>query len=147
MDRTILWKPSKWGHDQENPVEIELLRADPTGPDVKLTFNRYFRDVIERWSDLGTSLRWQIEVIQPGRYEVIFDYGCAPEEAGSKILIRIGPAELSYLVRATAARSISRPVSVGTLSLEEGPAVLEIKPLTLKGENLMNLYGIRLRRM
>ena len=135
------------GHDQENPVEIELLRAHATGPDVKLTFNRYFRDVIERWSDPGTSLRWQIEVIQPGRYEVIFDYGCAGEDAGSKILVRIGEAELTHVVKATAGTSISRPLSLGTLRLDKGPAVLEIRALTLKGQTLMNIYKIRLKRI
>ncbi len=135
------------GHEQENPVEIELLRGHATGPDVKLTFNRLFRDFIEQWTDVGTSVQWDIDVVKPGRYEVILDYGCEPEEAGSKILVRIGEAELSHVVKATAGTTISRPLSLGTLSLGKGPAVLEIRPLTLKGQNLMNLYGIRLRRL
>ena len=137
----------KVGQDQENPVDIELLRGDATGPDVKLTFNGFFRDVIEQWTDVKTSVRWDIDVVKAGRYEVIFEYGCAQEDAGSKILVRIGEAELSHVVKATAGASISRPLSLGTLSLDQGPTVLEIRPLTLRGQTLMNVYGIRLKRL
>lgn len=137
--------PIEVGREEQNPAEIELLRGKPVGSGVRLRFNRYYRNTIEDWTDTDTSVRWDLDVVRPGRYEVILDYGCDPEDAGSKVVVRIGTTQLEHVVRATAGKKIFRPLTVGTLSLSEGATSLEISPASLAGQDVMTLYKIWLK--
>lgn len=139
--------PIQVGRDDENPVEIDITWGDPVGSTVKPNYRRYHRDSIDNWSDESDFVRWNIEVVQAGRYEVVLDYGCHPNNAGSRFRIQVGDAHLDGTVEATAGRAVFRPVTVGTLDLPAGPAVLEIKPLSIPGRELMALHKIWLRRL
>ena len=137
--------PIEVGHEEQDPVEIELLRGKPVGEGVRLKFNRYYRDTIEDWTDTNTSVRWSLDVVRPGRYEVVLDYGCDAGNAGSRVIIRVGANRLKHVVQATAGKNVFRPLPVGALSLSEGATDLEISPDSLAGQDVMTLYKIWLK--
>jgi arylsulfatase A len=114
---------------------------------VKPTYRRYIRDTVDDWSEVGDSVRWKIDVVQPGRYEVTLSYGCRPADAGSRFRVSVGEAAVEGVVEATLQRDVFRPRVVGTLDLPQGPAVLEIKPLSIVGSELMALHKVWLRRL
>lgn len=137
--------PIQVGRDDENPVEIDLTWGVPVGEKVKPTYRHYNRDTIDNWTDVDDYVRWNIEVVRPGRYEVTLHYGCPPSDAGSRFRISAGDAQLEATVEPTAGRDVYRPRVVGTLQLQPGPAVLKIQPVSIKGRELMALHKIWLR--
>ncbi len=141
--------PIEVGHPDENPVEIDLTWGEPAGHHklVKPTYRHYNRDTIENWSEEGDSVRWKIKVLEGGQYEVIFSYGCYPGNAGGKFRISVGNVQLDGVVESTPGRLIFRRHRIGTMELPEGPAILEIKPILIVGQELMALHKIWLRRL
>ena len=142
--------PIEVGRADENPVELDVTWAETAGAAkrVKPSYNRYIRDHVTDWTDAGDSIRFAIDVTRPGNYEVRLSYGSHPADAGSAFRVSVGDAHVDAKVRATAGREVFRPQRVGTLRLDRpGPATLEIKPLDLKGRELMVLHKVWLRRV
>lgn len=135
------------GRDDEDPVEIDLTWGTPSGKKLRIVPRRYHRDSIEDWSEPGDAVRWEIEVVQAGRYEVTLEYGCNPEEAGSRFQIIAGRSRLESSVRPTAGRMLFERFTVGTLALERGLCAFEIKALAIRASELMTLHRIRLKRL
>jgi len=134
------------GREDENPVEIDLTWGEP-GEKARPQYRHYNRDTIENWSEPGDAVRWKIDVVHSGKYEVTLTYGCPPGEGGSRFRISAGNAHLDAAVERTAGREVYRPVVAGTIDLPAGPATLEMKPLSITGRELMVLHKIRLRRL
>jgi hypothetical protein len=133
--------PIQAGREDENPVEIDLTWGDPVGRKVRPTPRHYNRDTIDDWSEVGDSVRWRIEVVRGGRYEVTLEYGCRPEDAGSRLGIWVGGSQIEHRVEATAGRDVFRAVAVGVLKLAPGEATLEMKPVAIVGREVMALHN------
>ncbi|MGB9604864.1 MAG: sulfatase-like hydrolase/transferase, partial [Bryobacteraceae bacterium] len=139
--------PIEVGREDENPVELDLAWSELAGKKLRPAWRHYNRDTIEDWSEPGDGLRWRIEVVAPGRYEVILEYGCAPQDAGSRYEVTAGRARLEGTARATAGPLIFESFRAGELVLERGPAVLEMRALAVRGHELMRLHKFWLRRL
>ncbi|MCZ6515376.1 MAG: arylsulfatase [Acidobacteria bacterium] len=141
--------PIEVGREDENPVELDVTwgRTQGEGGKVQPSYHGYNRDSVDNWSEKEDSVRWAIEVMKKGTYEVTLSYGCSREDAGSKFLVTVGKARLRGVVEATAGSRVFATRRLGTLRLAPGPAFLEIKPVTLAGRELMNLHKIWLRRL
>ncbi len=138
--------PIEIGRDDENPVEIDVTWGDPVGK-VRPQYHGYIRDSIDNWRSVDDAVRWNLDVVHAGRYEVMLTYGCDPGDAGSTLRITLGEAHLEAQTVATAARDIFQPHTVGTIELPKGQGVLEIKPIQLAGQELMVLHKIWLKRL
>ena len=101
--------PIEIGNNEENPIEIELLSGEATGKGVSLKFDRFYRDRIEEWTGSDTGVRWSIDVVQAGIYELVLEYGSDSSDAGSDVLISVGDAKITHTVQATAGRNVFRP--------------------------------------
>ena len=139
--------PIEIGREDENPVEIDITWGEPVGKKVRPQYRHYNRDTIEDWTEPGDSVRWKIEVVKAGMYEVTFVSGCRPGDAGSKFRVSVGEASLDGVVEPTAGRELFQSFRIGTLVLPAGPAALEIRPLSITGSELMALHKIWLRRL
>ncbi len=137
------------GREDENPVELDIAWAQMIGdpPSLRYQIRHYYRDFIADWREAGDGLAWAIEVTRPGRYEVVLQYACPPSEAGSRFRVSAGDAAVEGVVEATAAQEVYRPVTVGTLTLAEGLATVEMRPVVLAGGELMRLHRVWLRRV
>jgi hypothetical protein len=122
-----------------------LPGASAWGKKVRAVYRHYNRDSIEDWSEPSDALRWKIEVVRAGRYEVVLEYGCPPGEAGSRYEIRAGRSRLEAVVQPTAGRLVFQPFVAGTLTLERGPAMLEIQPQAIRARELMTLHKVWVR--
>lgn len=138
--------PIQIGRSDENPVEIDLTWSEPVGRRVRPEYRNYNRDVIDNWSEVGDFVRWKIEVVRAGRYQVGLSYGCRPGDEGSRLMIRAGEAKLEHVVAATAGREVYRAVEIGALQLAAGPATLEIKPRSIRSRELFVLHKVWLSR-
>lgn len=139
--------PIEVGRADENPVELDLLWSEAVGTKVNPTYREYNRDIVNGWTQTGDSIKWQVDVTRPGRYEVILNYGCAPADAGSRLRVSAGSSKLEHTTQATAGRELFRPLTVGTIDLTRGRATLEIKPLKITGKELFALHKVWLKRV
>jgi hypothetical protein len=138
--------PIEVGRADENPVEIDLTWGEPVGSKVKPQYRNYNRDTIENWTEPGDRVRWKIDVVEPGDYEVILSYGCDPGQAASVVRVRVGGSQTDHKVEPTAGRMVFRPLTVGHLRLSRGVATLEIQPVSIAGKELMVIHRIWLKR-
>lgn len=140
--------PIEVGRADENPVEIDITWADGVGKKVTPTYRHYTRDYIAGWTEADDYICWKIDVTQKGRYEVLVSYGCPSGDEGSKFRFQVGDAACEGTVQATGSDDIyCSPQVVGTLDLTQGPAMLECKPVSIKGKQLMSLHKVWLRRV
>jgi arylsulfatase A len=138
--------PIEVGRPDENPVEIDLTWGEPVGTKVTPKYRNYNRDTIENWTDPADQMRWKIDVVQSGEYEVILSYGCDPGQQASIVRIQIGGAYADHTIQATAGRMVFRPLPAGRLKLNKGPATIEIKPVSIADKELMVMHRIWLKR-
>jgi len=139
--------PIEVGRNDENPVELDVTWADAAGEKVKPQYHNYIRDSIDHWTQAGDAVRWKIDVVAAGRYEIQLVYGCDPADAGSTYSVSSGRARLEGKTNPTAGAKIFRPETAGDLELPAGPATLEIKTEKLTGRELMTLHKVWLRRV
>ena len=135
------------GREDENPVELDLAWSERVGKKVRAVYRHYNRDTIEDWSEPADAVSWKIEVVRAGRFEVALEYGCPPGEAGSRYEITAGRSRLEAVVQATAGRLVFQSFPAGSLTLERGSALFQIRPLAIRGRELMTLHKVWLRRV
>jgi arylsulfatase A len=138
--------PIEVGRPDENPVEIDLTWGVPSGKVVP-QYRSYNSDTIDNWTDAGDHVRWKIDVVEPGDYEVVLSYGCAPGDEGSRARAGVvnGPSA-EFSIRPRPGRMMWETETVGLLPLSRGPAVFEIRPVTIKAKELAAIHKIWLRR-
>jgi hypothetical protein len=136
------------GHPDERQVEIQPSWATWKGDNVVYTFRGYDWDTIDSWSEAGESATWRLDVLEPGAYDVIASYGCAPNRAGGTLGLKIGDQRLTHRVRATPSGDVFERRRLGTVTLERrGPAELTAEVAESNGGELMRLNRIWLRRL
>lgn len=139
--------PIEVGREDENPVEIDVTWGEAVGKKVTPRYERYIRDRVENWTEPNDAVRWRIEVVRGGDYEVSLAYGCPPTDAGSTFRVEVGEAWLEGTVEPTPGWEMFQERVVGRLRLTPGVGDLTIRPLRLKGRELMRLHKIWLRRL
>jgi arylsulfatase A len=139
--------PIEVGRDDEDPVELDVTWAEAVGRKLRPTHRRYNRDAVLGWSEPGDSVRWGVDVVRAGRYEVVLDYGCRDADAGSRFRVAAAGASLDGMVEGSGGRDVFRPRDVGAIALPAGRASFEIHPLRIVGEELMTLHKVWLRKL
>ena len=71
-------------------MEIDLTWGEPIGAKVRPQYLHYNRDTIENWTESGDLVRWKIDVVEAGEYEVVLSYGCDPGQQGSIVRVQVG---------------------------------------------------------
>ncbi|MFN0119482.1 MAG: arylsulfatase [Blastocatellia bacterium] len=154
--------PIPVGYKQENPVLMYPPQADFTGSLRFYGKNGYANDWLAGWTDAASTVTWKLDVVTPGIYEVALQYACAPENAGSRIRLTAGAAQLEMNVRAARAEPLLIPdrverteapernwprLVVGKIRLEKGLVDFVISVADKKGSEVMELKSLSLRRV
>jgi hypothetical protein len=119
-------------------------------------------DWVTRWTSTNAWIRWEIEVVTPGDYEVTLRYTCPEADAGSRIQVSAGGRSLESRVE----RAFDPPLypdrdryprkvevhekdwavlKAGVLHLERGVTRLEVRALDIPGHQVMDLLSVNLR--
>lgn len=107
------------------------------------------RPVLIDWTDPAEHPEWDLHVAEGGTYAVEIRYACPEESAGSTYTVGVGPAEqLIAVVRDTGAWTSTSPwLPLGRLALAPGTGTVSVRARHLAGLAVMNLSGVRLRRV
>ncbi len=100
---------------------------------------------IGNWTNPKDSVKWNVIVTQGGRFKVTLTYSCAPESAGGKITLNIGPATLEANVGATSGWNDFRTVELGTMEIvQPGQFSCTVQPAGRHSGGIMNLVSVQL---
>lgn len=136
--------PIPVGYVDEPCVEIQPSWAKWHGDNIAYVFRGYDWDTIEGWREPGEYAAWTLDVQRTGRYEVILSYGRSARGGGT-LRIAIGDEVLQCSPAATPTADVFERIHVGTLSLQEGPAVLKAEVVEARGHELMRLNRVFLQ--
>ncbi len=145
-DRTYQRVPIEVGRADENPVELDITWADPIGTTIQPRYRNYNRDATTNWSVEGEGVRWKIEVVTPGTYDVLLEYGCLPGNAGSSFTVRAGGREVRGSVEATPGTEVYVSFPAGSIELSPPDTSFEIVADKIVGKDLMGLHKVWLKR-
>lgn len=156
--------PIPIGYAEENPVTLNAPQSYPTG---SLAFDHgpgFAHDWLTNWTSVEAEIRFDLEVVRSGEYEVTLIYGCDSANAGSPIDLTIAGQRLESDLPAAVApeiplqhrddRSFTRYVDrewgthvMGRVDLEPGRVDLTLRASGCVGDSVMDFKGIRMRRL
>jgi putative membrane-bound dehydrogenase-like protein len=109
-----------------------------------LTFETQYAN-LGYWSSPTDYAVWQLEVAQPGRYEVWLDRACADDSQGNHFVLATADGRLEGTVTGTGTWDDYKKVRVGEIRLPEGQQRLELRPHAPIRGALIDLRAIELR--
>ncbi len=127
-------------------------------------YNRwgFAHDWITGWSRSEDFLWWEIEVVEPGRYQVELRYACDPDAVGTCLEVEAAGRQVrGRLRKAHPPRPRQRPsrikkvrfiqtfatATLGELELPRGPTRLVLRVVSKPGRNVCDVHSLVLRRM
>lgn len=114
------------------------------------------------WTSREDSLVWQLDVHTAGRYEVVIDYTCPEQDAGSRIELSFRDRRLTGIVapawdpplytnqdtlprpHGESQMKEFRPLKLGEFELESGPGALTLRALDIPGKSVMDVRRVTL---
>ncbi|MBN2092742.1 arylsulfatase [candidate division KSB1 bacterium] len=155
--------PIQIGHPAENPVEMLATEAILNG---SLRFKGdmgWANDWIVNWKDSNCFVSWDIEVMQPGEYQVALLYTCAEKNLGAHFLVSAGEASVQGSVmqphdpapifspdripRGEVYEKFWAPLNLGVLRLKTGRQQLTVRAVKIPGAEAIELKAVQLTRI
>jgi arylsulfatase A-like enzyme len=114
------------------------------------------------WTTTDDSMTWDVEIATAGRYEVIVDYTCAPENVGATIELSLADSRLRGRVTEPhdpplrgqehdrASRGSEsyvkdfKPLRLGTIDLKRGRGPLTLRAVEIPGRAVIDVRSLRL---
>ncbi|MEZ6133405.1 MAG: arylsulfatase [Pirellulaceae bacterium] len=154
--------PLPVGLSQHNPVELHAPQAFFDQPLHFANGPGFANDWLTGWEDLHAKVWFELEVMQAGDYTIELAFACPAPDAGSQVRVHAGDAVLETVIPAATAPEIPLPhrdeksktryrnrrwstLTLGTLKLPSGSAVLTIQPLSMPGKQIMELKHVKLQ--
>jgi arylsulfatase A len=120
-------------------------------------------DYVTNWTSTEAYPWWEVEVVQPGRFEMTLMYICPKENVGVKVRVEIGgkiletavnkvhnPAPLpcpDRVPRGEVYEKIWAPLTLGNVELSKGRTKLIVRALEIPGDKAFDLKALRIRRV
>lgn len=99
------------------------------------------------WQNPATSIVWDLEIAEPGSYEIVLSHSTDDRRMGGRYAVSLAGQQLTGEITAADTSGAFVETSLGSVTVEKsGPATLEIRPLAITGKSLMNVSGITLRK-
>jgi arylsulfatase A len=156
-------RPLPVGHTEHDPAVLPATLASFTGG-IRFEPRPGFSHAwLTGWTDAADAIRFDLDVVTPGSYEVALLYACPEADAGGTVRVRAGDAVVSGAVPAFAGRELPLPhrstenrdvfrdrewgvLALGRLRLERGPTRLTVEAVNKPGASVMDLKEVVLRR-
>lgn len=133
-----------------------------TGVQYEASRNGWSNDWVSGWSDENANIYWNIEVKEPGQYELEMSYAVSKENVGGMFTIGVNDQriEVNLDKAALAKENVSKRRSptpteaidlnwpqkvIGSLSLQPGQYQLRIEPIRIVGKELVDIKQISIR--
>ena len=136
--------PIPVGHPDEPLVEIQPSWATWHGENIEYVFRGYDWDTIEGWKTPQEHALWNLDVQNTGEYEVMLSYGRSAHGGGT-LKVSVGDETIQCDPQQHRPPTCSSDISIGTFTLNKGPAELKAEVVAAHGSELMRLNRIFLK--
>ncbi|MCC9600115.1 arylsulfatase [Stieleria sp. JC731] len=119
---------------------------------------------LHSWTDKDSQIRWDVEALSSGSYEVLMYYVCPKEDVGATIQLKLGESTLaakidtpveSPVIGADQDRVIRQegyvkrwqPMTLGTIQVEPGRHILSLSATQIPGKQVCEMRLLMLRRL
>ncbi len=152
------------GREIELPGNEAFLNSN-TGAGIRYAgVNGYANCWVTDWTDSDATLRWNVDVVSPGRWQIDLEYAASPDQAGSRLEIACGDSRQEFVVEEShyspfvpvPERLIPSPhysirswakKTAGTIRLPSGRQTLTLRGLNRPGAAYPEVKSIRLQRV
>ena len=156
--------PIPVGYAEEDPVVLPAAQA-AFGGQLRFhnTVNGFAHDWITNWISEKDAVRWQIDVVRPGRFAVSARYLCAAGSTGSRVEVQHGGQTIGAIVRQATpmepkpSRDLvnSGPfrdmhwaeLPLGEINLARGAGQLEVRVPSIASGPALDLQDLILKRI
>jgi len=162
-ERPFKARPIPVGHKEENPSILGATDAQFGGALKFFGAPGDAHDWITNWIDPGDTIRWNIDVITAGTYEITVLYRCEANDVGSKVSLEISGARVSTAAKqeAIAIRTdpndrfkrsevplaVWMPLKLGRLKLAAGANTVILSAQEKPGEKVMDVKSVLLMKV
>ncbi len=147
---------------REFPITMLPARDGEPRGDVRRSSSAPNCSYFVNWTSKADSLVWLLDVHTTGRYEVVIEYTCPEPDVGSLIELAVRDSRLTgrvspgwnpplYTNQDTLPRPPAesqmkefRPLKLGEIKLEQGPASLILRALDIPGQSVMDVRRVTL---
>ena len=154
--------PISVGHNERPAVELPAPEAYFTG-DIRW-YNQwgFAHDWLTDWTDTADTIRWDVDVVNAGRYDVTLMYACPPEAVGTRLRVEAGNSAVEGSIQqAHDPQPVLRPsrqkkrrytqafaeLELGEIQLGEGRERITVKALSKPADRVCDLKSVWLRRV
>ncbi|MFC3880044.1 arylsulfatase [Algoriphagus namhaensis] len=118
------------------------------------------QDWLTQWKDLDDRITWSLDVLDPGTFEVIFEYATPEDQIGSQLVLQQGMSQISFeitepfigetisspdrITRKEAPEKTWKKIAIGEISLEKGKTDLTLFAKKIPADEVGDLYSLRL---
>jgi arylsulfatase A len=120
-------------------------------------------DYVTNWTDVDAYPFWEVDVVNPGTYQVTLLYTATAESLGTRLRVEIGgqategtlakehnPEHIpspDRVPRGEVYEKVWAPLELGTVTLKKGKTQLAVKALNKPGHTVMELKAVRVRKV
>jgi alpha-L-fucosidase len=129
---------------EDGTVALAAADAEISGETAKLEGGE--EQNIGYWVNANDMVTWQVQISQPGTFEVELNVACQPESAGSVYVVVAGDQAVGGRMEATGGWQDFRTVKLGRLTLTQpGRTLVAVRAVTKPNQAVMNLRSVTLR--
>jgi hypothetical protein len=123
---------------------LRTFDAELHGSGLRFGDGKSFRAYVMDWRKLEEWVGWQVRLNTPSEFEVALKYTTASKENVGTYELVIGEQKLRGTVQPTANENESKTVSLGRVKLGPGKHGIAVRPIEIKGNELMRLFHVSL---
>lgn len=156
-------RPFSLGHPNAKWTQMPARDATFTGA---ITRSNRFPNCtyLLNWSDTDSEIRWDVEVLGDGTYEVELYYACPQDDVGSTIELSLGTKSLSATIEKAVESPLVgaeqdrvprqegyvrwwQPMTLGTIELSPGRKTLRLKASNVTGSQVAEMRLLMFRKL
>ena len=142
------------GPIRANPVRLLSSRTEPNvlrsfdgelhGAGLRYGDGKSFRAYVFEWRDPKEWIGWSVRLNEPSEYEVALKYTTASQDNRGSYEVVVGDQRLNASVVPTPNENESTTVVLGRVKLAPGNYEVAVRPVDVRGGELMRLFHISL---
>jgi alpha-L-fucosidase len=142
------------GEIKTNPVRLLATRSQPNilrsfdgdlhGDGLRFGDGKAPRAYVFEWKNPGEWVGWKVRVNEAAEFEVSAKYTTGSSDNRGSYTVSIGDQVLKATVEPTPSENQSTTVNLGRIKLAPGQYEIAIRPVEIKGGELMRLFNVAL---
>jgi len=126
------------------PNVLRTFDGDLHGDGLRFGDGKSFRAYVFEWRKLTDWIGWQVRLNTAGEFEVAVKYTTGSKDNVGRYEVALGDQKLAATIQPTANENESTVVTLGRVKLGPGKHEIAVRPVDIKGGELMRLFYVSL---